>query len=134
MRMKFFKIQPNVQILKVTVALQYTVLYIEYQSVCPFVGVGSHHPLPRMRVCLTRKQHSLGVRDSIRTIGQKAWHSIYTVLCGIDGFIREKKYTFCFTTKNGNTLNTVKDHIEIKKSKEHRSPRAVRANTQRVPS
>jgi hypothetical protein len=28
------------------------VVCIEYQSVCPFVGIGSPHPLTRKRVCL----------------------------------------------------------------------------------
>jgi hypothetical protein len=42
------------------------IVYIEYQSSCPFVGVGSPHPLPRKRVCLIPwtqregEQHSFG--------------------------------------------------------------------------
>ncbi len=32
--------------------VQPIIVYIEYQSVCPFVGIGSHHPLPRKRLCL----------------------------------------------------------------------------------
>ncbi len=41
------------------------IVYIEYQSVCPFVGIGYPHPLTRKRVCLPpwtqrgEKQHSL---------------------------------------------------------------------------
>jgi hypothetical protein len=62
--------------------------YIEYQSVCPFVGNGSPHPLSRTRMCLPIgpkggwEQHSLAgeeVGDPIRTTGKKAWHSVYSV-------------------------------------------------------
>ncbi len=41
------------------------IVYIEYQSVCPFVGIGSSHPLPCKRLCLHpwtqggEEQHSL---------------------------------------------------------------------------
>jgi hypothetical protein len=62
--------------------------YIEYQSVCPFVGIGPLTPL------LTSERVSLGPKgggatlacgrggaggDQIRTTGQKARHSVYTV-------------------------------------------------------
>jgi hypothetical protein len=67
------------------------IVHIEYQSVRPFVGIGSSHPLPRkrVRVCLSPgpkggEQHTLageGWGDPIRTTGQKAWHSVYSVSC-----------------------------------------------------
>ncbi len=31
---------------------EHSVVYIEYQSVCPFVGIESHIPLHRKRECL----------------------------------------------------------------------------------
>jgi hypothetical protein len=62
-------------------------LNIEYQSVCPYVQIGSRAPLSRNRVCpppsLEPKggRHSLAVRgrvEPIRTTGEKAWLSVYT--------------------------------------------------------
>ncbi len=50
------------------------ILYTAYQSVCPFVGIGSPHPLPRKQVCPSpwtqRREGSntrLGVRGWRRT-------------------------------------------------------------------
>jgi hypothetical protein len=55
--------------------------FIEYQSICPFVGIGSPHP--RKRVCprpLDPKMGSnTGFRGLIRTTGQKVRHSVYPV-------------------------------------------------------
>ncbi len=65
------------------------IVYIEYQSVCPFVGNGSLYLLPRKRVCLSplgpkegRSNTPMRLRgwgDPIRTTGKKAWHSVYSV-------------------------------------------------------
>ncbi len=53
--------------------------------VCPFVGVGSTHPLPPKRVRLppwTQRGSNTPLRvrgygDPIRTTGQKAWHFVW---------------------------------------------------------
>jgi hypothetical protein len=48
------------------------VVYLEYQSVCPFVGIGSPHPLPHKLVCLPprtqrgEEQHSLAGEGVVR--------------------------------------------------------------------
>jgi hypothetical protein len=64
-------------------------VYIEYQSVCPFVGIGSPHTISHNRVCPFpwtqggRSNTPLRVRrwvDPIRTTGKKGWHSVYSVL------------------------------------------------------
>ncbi len=50
---------------------RWIIVYLEYQSVCPIVGIEPPHPLPRKRVCLRpwtqrrEKQHSLA--------GEGAW-------------------------------------------------------------
>ncbi len=55
--------------------------YIEHQSFCPVVWIGSPHPLPRKRVCLPpdRKMGgdtlAMGWGDPIQTTGQKLWYS-----------------------------------------------------------
>ncbi len=59
-------------------------LYIEYHSVCPLVRIGSPRPISRKRVCPPRNQGATldcgwGVADAIRTTGEKAWHSVYSV-------------------------------------------------------
>ncbi len=60
-------------------------LYIEYQSVCPFVGIRSPHPLPASK-CVSSpgtKGEGMGkhgVGDPIRTTRKKAWHSVYSEL------------------------------------------------------
>ncbi len=70
------------------------IVYIEYQSGCPFVGIGSPHPLPRTRVCIPpwnhrgEEQHSLagerlGGTQFGQLHGKKAWHSVYSVGLGI---------------------------------------------------
>jgi hypothetical protein len=69
------------------------VVNIEYQSVFPFVGIGSPtaHPLPRKQVCLHYSLRPGGggaifawrVRewgDPIRTIGRKVRHSVNSVI------------------------------------------------------
>jgi hypothetical protein len=62
------------------------IVYIEYQSFCPFVGIGSY-PVPSKRVWLSRRAqvrgatHSLageGMGDLIPTKGQKLWYYTYT--------------------------------------------------------
>jgi hypothetical protein len=63
---------------------------LEYQSVCPFVGIGSSRTISRKLVCSPpRKQRwgggsiRLRVRapgEPIRTTGDKTWHS-YTLCC-----------------------------------------------------
>jgi hypothetical protein len=61
----------------------------EYQSVCPLVGIGSPTPSPTSECVspLGTKGGSItlprGVRewgDPIRTIGKKAWHSVYSLV------------------------------------------------------
>ncbi len=62
-------------------------VYIEYQNVCPFAGIGSPQPLPPIE-CVSHhldpwgESHSLAVGkgggDPIPTKGQKLWHSMYT--------------------------------------------------------
>jgi hypothetical protein len=61
-------------------------VYLEYQSVCPLVRVGTLHPLSYKRVCPPQNQkggtHSPadeGVGVPIRTTGEKAYHSVYYV-------------------------------------------------------
>ncbi len=62
------------------------IVYIEYQSVCPFVEIGSHHPIPCKGVCLPlgpkggsdTPSRVRGWRDPVRTTGQKPWHSVYS--------------------------------------------------------
>jgi hypothetical protein len=39
-------------------------VYIEYQSFCPFVGIGSLHPLPRKRVWLPSPGPKLYLQSS----------------------------------------------------------------------
>ncbi len=66
----------------------YSIQYIEDHSACPFVGTGS--PPPPASECVsplgpnsTRSNTALRVRgmgDSIRTTGQKAWHSGYSLM------------------------------------------------------
>ncbi len=60
------------------------IVYIEYQSVCIFVGIGPPPPIPSSPIPKRGgEEHSLaderGVGDPIRTTGQKAWHSIVSV-------------------------------------------------------
>ncbi len=66
-------------------------MYIEYQSVCPFVGIESHIPPPpqaRVSSPLDPKggeQHTVAgegvVGPNIGRINvQKAWHSVYCVV------------------------------------------------------
>ncbi len=63
------------------------ILYIEYQSVCPFVRIGSPGPpLPLASVSPPPVSKgggaTLRVRGwggPVRTIGEKAWHSVYFV-------------------------------------------------------
>ncbi len=61
-------------------------IYLEYHSVCPLVRTGIPHPLFPQRVCPPWNQggkHSPageGVGEvPIRTTGEKAWHSVYSV-------------------------------------------------------
>ncbi len=69
------------------------ILYLEYQTVCPFVQIGSPHPLSRKRVCHgsplplwnqkvggNTRQGVRGRGEPIRTTGEKAWHSVYSVV------------------------------------------------------
>jgi hypothetical protein len=57
-------------------------VYMEYKSVCPFVGI--RFPLPPASVSppgtqRSEEQHSLageGLEDPIPTTGKKAWHSV----------------------------------------------------------
>ncbi len=61
------------------------IVYLEYQSVCPFVEIGSHYPLPLAGGCLPpwnqkrEDQHSTvprGWGDPVRTTVNKSWHSV----------------------------------------------------------
>ncbi len=62
-------------------------LYLEYNSVCPLVRIGSPSPLSRKRVCPPRYQRGGNTRLRVRgwrepslTTGAKAsWHSCYSV-------------------------------------------------------
>jgi hypothetical protein len=66
----FVNTRPSIYIL-LSIAPGYRIgvsVYIEHQSVCPFVGIGSPHPLSRKRECLPPwtdwewgEQHSLAV-------------------------------------------------------------------------
>ncbi len=66
----------------------YIMVCEEYRSVCPFVRIGSSPP--RKRVCLplepkggrsiTPLHAGKGVRGPVRTIGKKAWPSVYFVM------------------------------------------------------
>ncbi len=49
-------------------------IYVEYHNVCPLVGIGT--PSPPV------SQAGVGW-GQIRTTGEKAWHSIYSVLLHI---------------------------------------------------
>ncbi len=69
----------------------YICVYLEYQSVCPFVRIGSP-PLSRKQVCppLGTKGREDNTRLRVRgwgepiwTTGEKAWHSVYSVRSNI---------------------------------------------------
>ncbi len=64
------------------------ILYINYQSVSPFVGIGSLHPFPSSKcvspldpkwggATLAREWRGWG--DPFRMTGKKAWHSVCTM-------------------------------------------------------
>ncbi len=76
-------------------SLAWIIVYLEYQSVCLFVGIGSPHPFPRKRVCLPPRTYGGGdntrwrVRewgDPMRTTGQKA-DTLYS-LCSLVTFLK----------------------------------------------
>ncbi len=75
------------------------VLYYTYQGLCPFVRIGSPAP-PQASVSLPPRtegegQHSLageGVGDPIRTTGEKAWHSVYSVAWALDVYKQIRVY------------------------------------------
>jgi hypothetical protein len=76
--------------------------YLTYESVCPFVGIGSPHTLPVKRVFLLpwtqrgEEQHFLvgeRVGDPIRTTGKKAWHSVCSVSSSVLHWNKDKR---CF--------------------------------------
>ncbi len=58
-----------------------------YHSVCPLVGIGTTHPLSRKRVCPPEPKGGWGLprlrvrgrRVPLRTTGEKARHSVYSV-------------------------------------------------------
>jgi hypothetical protein len=61
------------------------ILYLEYQSVRPFVRIGTPQTLTRKRGCPSLPGTGWGgntwVRgrgEPIRTTGEKAWHSVYS--------------------------------------------------------
>jgi hypothetical protein len=70
-------------------------IYLEYRRVCPLVGIGTPHPLSYKRMCPppepkkggTHSPADEGVGVTIRTTGEKAYHSVYSVPrilgCGI---------------------------------------------------
>ncbi len=65
------------------------ILYIKYQSICPFVRLAPPPPLSRKRVCppplWNQGGHPLAVEgtgEPIRTTGEKAWRSVYSVVVG----------------------------------------------------
>ncbi len=69
-----------------------TIVHIEYNSVCPYVGIGSPHSFPRKRVCLSPLDPkgilALLVRGwgvPIWTTGKKAWHSVFSVPHYLEG-------------------------------------------------
>ncbi len=68
-----------------------TCIYLEYHSVCPLVRVGTPHPLSRKRVCSLppepggghtrlRVRWLGGGMVPIRTIGEKAWYFVCSVI------------------------------------------------------
>ncbi len=83
--------------------LDYSIQYLDNQNICPIVGIGS--PIPSsVSECVfplgpKGGQHSLageGERDPIRTTGQKAWHSVYSVGAGIPGCrLYDMQFIFC---------------------------------------
>jgi hypothetical protein len=69
--------------------MDYTALYLVYQSVCPFVLISYPRPLSRNK-CPPPPRDHMGEGDNnrlrvrrreelIRTTGEKAWHSVYSV-------------------------------------------------------
>ncbi len=69
------------------------ILNIEYQSVCPFVRIGFPGPLSRKRVCppppetkgrKNTRWRVRGLGEQIRTTGEKAWHTVYSVVKGME--------------------------------------------------
>jgi hypothetical protein len=82
------------------------ILYLEYHSVCPLVRIGSALSLSRKRVCPPlRKQGGSatlacgerGWADPIRTTGEKAWHSVYSVPPLVSSPVF---YTYCLYISN----------------------------------
>ncbi len=74
---------------KVGAERDYTVVYIEYQSVCPFVGIGSPTPSLRKRECLSLgpKEGGSNTRLGVRVAegaNSDDWTEILAlcVLCG----------------------------------------------------
>ncbi len=64
------------------------IVYIEYQSVCPLVGIGPSYPLPPQASVFPPwtqggwSNHRLQVRgwvDPSRTTGRKVWRYVYSV-------------------------------------------------------
>ncbi len=70
------------------------ILCLEYQSVCPFVRIGSPRAPSTASECVppepkgggnTRwRVMGLGRGEPIRTTGEKAWHSVYSVVKGME--------------------------------------------------
>ncbi len=67
---------------------RWIILYLEYQSVCPFVRIGSFRPLSHKRVLPTlwfqggrdnTRLWERGRSEPTRTTGERAWHSVYSV-------------------------------------------------------
>ncbi len=74
--------------------------YLEHHSACPLVRNGSTHPLSRKRMCPPPEPKGGGntrlrlrrLADPIRTTGEKAWHSVYSVQRGLIILLAWTKY------------------------------------------
>ncbi len=100
----YFYVKPPISLVRPYLLHRTAILeYIEYQSVCPFVGIGSHHhPLTRKRVCIppwTQRGRGATVQHSLRGEGVHGGHNS---LEGKPGTL----YTLCRTPYRYNlTLN-----------------------------
>ncbi len=69
----------------------YSIQFVEYQSVCPFEGIGAPHPLPRKRERLPpwtqrgEEQHSFAV-EGVGGLNPNDWKEslVLCILCGMN--------------------------------------------------
>ncbi len=93
---------------RVLIVWDYTcTVYLEYQSVRPFVQIGSPpHPFSRKRVCShhlepkgggNTRLRVRGREEPIRTTGEKAWHSVYFVVLMVAGSYKNGTVSYQLT-------------------------------------